>query len=204
MSALFQALALPFMVLNMLGGIVSGIWLAFLRDWASIGYGVASLFVSAIGLSLVLMPGMIFTAPTAYFAAKGRLFLALIFGSISNLYTAAVITVWCCGVLFAFLRGSAESNFLPRLLWSYGIALSPWSYMASKEGESWGASLLTFTAQIAYVAVAFMIFFASVTGVEVVMVFAGIMALGLIVQMFLSLMMLKEGKMEYERSFGRE
>lgn len=40
------AVAIPLGLLNMLGGIVAGIWLAILGRWGIIGYGIAALLVS--------------------------------------------------------------------------------------------------------------------------------------------------------------
>jgi hypothetical protein len=37
LSGLFTAFSIPLIILNMLGGIVSGIWLAVLGEWGDIG-----------------------------------------------------------------------------------------------------------------------------------------------------------------------
>jgi hypothetical protein len=42
--ALIVVLSAPLWFLNMFGGIISGVWLAILGEWGSIGYGVAALF----------------------------------------------------------------------------------------------------------------------------------------------------------------
>ena len=56
---LMSVLAVPLMIVNMLGGIVSGIWLAVLGEWGAIGYGIAALVVSGLVLSIVLMPALL-------------------------------------------------------------------------------------------------------------------------------------------------
>ena len=40
LMSLIKILAFPLIVLNMLGGIISGIWLATLGEWAAVGYGI--------------------------------------------------------------------------------------------------------------------------------------------------------------------
>jgi hypothetical protein len=69
---LISALSIPLMLLNMLGGIVSGIWLAILGEWGAVGAGVLGLFVSTSLLGFALMPGLLFAVPAAYCLEKGK------------------------------------------------------------------------------------------------------------------------------------
>lgn len=80
LTRLAVALSFPLMLLNLLSGIVSGTWLAVLRDWSAIGLGVGSVFLSTLILGIVLMPSLLLAAPAAYFAEKGKT-LGLIFSS---------------------------------------------------------------------------------------------------------------------------
>ena len=56
---LFTALGIPLAILNMLGGVVSGIWLALLGEWGSIGYGVLAMVFSGFVLGIALMPSLL-------------------------------------------------------------------------------------------------------------------------------------------------
>lgn len=67
MRKLFEMLSLPFVILNLFGVIVAGIWLAILGDWRSIGYGIAIMIVSTFLLSIVLWFAIIFIGPAIYF-----------------------------------------------------------------------------------------------------------------------------------------
>jgi hypothetical protein len=87
MAALVLLLTLPFVILNFLGGIVSGVWLAILGEWWAIGYGVLSLFVSTFILSLVLLPGVAIATPAMMLLEKGRVVLAFPFILLSQIYT---------------------------------------------------------------------------------------------------------------------
>ena len=68
---LMNLFALPIMILNLLGGIVSGIWLAILGQWWAIGAGIASLFLSTLLLGIVLMPSALLALPGIYLQEKG-------------------------------------------------------------------------------------------------------------------------------------
>ena len=51
---LMTVMAVPLGILNIFGGVVSGIWLAILGEWGIIGYGILALMVSGIGLGLAM------------------------------------------------------------------------------------------------------------------------------------------------------
>lgn len=104
MQAIFSMILIPLMFLNMFGGIVSGIWLAVLGQWWAIGYGIAGLFLSTTLLGLAMMPGLIFAAPAAILADKGKLVLAFPLMLLSQLYTYVIVTAWCLFVFLTFMK----------------------------------------------------------------------------------------------------
>ncbi len=71
-AKLATVLSAPLGIINMFGGIVAGIWLAILGEWGLIGYGIAALFISGIGLGIAMMPGMLFLAPAAALREEGN------------------------------------------------------------------------------------------------------------------------------------
>jgi len=195
LMGLITALSIPLMILNMLGGIVSGIWLGVLGEWRIIGAGVLVFFVSTGLLGFALMPSLLLAAPAAYCAERGKTAGLVIFGALSSVYIMGLITAWCCGVLFLFVKDASAGSLIPRLLWSYGLATGPWAYMASKDaqgGEGFASMLATFLAQLAYVTIILLVIFTPVTIVQAVKVFAGFMAVGLVVQMTLAVLAQKE------------
>jgi hypothetical protein len=185
-SALITALSVPLMFLNLLGGIVSGIWLAILGEWGMLGLGVAFFLVSTWILSFAMIPSLLLIAPAVNFAEKGKTLGLVCFGALSSLYTLALMTVWCCGVLFLFVKDAGAGNLIARLVWSYGIATGPWAYMASKEqgpGDEASASFIaTFLAELAYLVVMVVVAFSSITLVGAVELFGCFMLVSLIVQ----------------------
>lgn len=185
-SKLAAALAVPLGLLNMLGGIVAGIWLAILGKWGIIGYGVAALFVSGLGLGIAMMPGLLlFAAPAAVLHLKGNKLGFYFFGFLGALYSVAVITAWCIAVLYFFVRQANSDSIIPILLWSYGVATTPMGLLTQKEmqgGGGVGSMIATFFAQVAYVIVILAVLFLSVSLLDVIILFGAIMFVGLIFQ----------------------
>jgi hypothetical protein len=189
-SALLQLLLLPLMLLNFFGALVAGIWLAVLGDWRAIGYGIASIFVSTFILGIALLPQSVLGAPAIWCYEKGYRVVGWIFGLLSAVYLYALITVWCGFVFWFFMSMSKSPHALfPLLLWSYGIATAPWSYMANKEtqgGQDGSHSGFTvFFIQIGYLVMGSLIFFAGFTlggGLEAFII---VMAAALILHMAL-------------------
>jgi hypothetical protein len=140
------------MILNFAGGIVGGIWLAFLGEWGLIGIGVVLLFVSNWILSFFMIPSMILSSIGMKFYGKNK-FLVLLFGYISQLYINILIIATC---VFAFLicssfyNGNTYFEFIPYLLWSWGMALGPWQFFASKELDNEFSIITVFIASIFY------------------------------------------------------
>ena len=185
MQAIFSLLTIPLMLLNFFGGIVSGIWLAVLGQWWAIGYGVAGLFFSSFLIGIAMMPGLIFSAPAAILAHKGKLILAFPLMLLGQLYIYIVVTAWCMFVFIIFMAHSSPNLFWPLLIWSYGVALGPLMYMVQREqqaGNGDGSWMTTFFAQLAYVAMALTAAFARVSLLDLAIVFGGLMLLGMIIQ----------------------
>lgn len=196
MQALVVVLMVPLMLLNFFGGIGSGIWLAILGEWWAIGYGLLGLF-SHFLLSIVMAPGLFFAVPAAGLVEKGKRFLALPFILLSQLYTYAVITAWCMFVFYIFMSRANQETFWPLLIWSYGVALGPWMYMAQKEQQSGTgdfSAMTTFFAQVAYIVVALVVILGSGSLIDLAVIFGGVMLVGMLIQSGIAFAILKEEK----------
>ncbi len=150
MNAIFAVFSIPIVILNLLGGISSGIWLAILGEWEIIGIGIAALFITSFAIPLVLAPSILLVMPGMYFYDKAR-FLYYIFILLANLYIVTVITVWCFGVLYYFIGRVTSDNYIPVLIWSYGMATGPITWMASKEQDSPASIIMAVFTQIGYI-----------------------------------------------------
>lgn len=181
METLVNIFLLPIMILNVFGFFGSSIWLLVIGQWRSVVAGIFVFFISNFVLGLALMPGLLVGAPGIYFAKRRITIGVYLFGFLSSLYTYVLITAWCGAITFYFLHDAPAGAFWPLLIWAYGVATAPWTYMAQRD-ESIAAFIATFFMQVAYivmmVALAFGISLPSAADV-----FGLVMAVGVITQM---------------------
>ena len=184
--AFTSILLVPIGIVNVLSGVVAGIWLAILGEWWAILYGLLAFAVGVILLSLVLLPSTVFVARATYFLEKGQKILAYPFVFLSALYTVAVITAWCTFVLGFFIANSSASSFYPLLLWSYGVGVTPWAYMAHEETQedpsNYPPIISTFFTQVGYIIMMIAVIFFPVTFLDTAMIFGVVMVVNLGVQ----------------------
>ena len=193
-AKLVSILSVPLWLINIFGGIVSGIWLIILGQWGIIGFGIAALFVSGIGLGIALMPGILFSGPAAILHEKGNKFGFYFLGFLSALYTILVLTVWCILVLYFFVKHADISSIIPVLIWSYGVAIGPIAWMAQKEMQEGNefSMIATFFIQVAYLLSIIAILFFRVSLTDVIVFFGLIMLIGLIIQFKIASQLEKE------------
>jgi len=187
--------------LFLLGVIVSGIWLAVLGEWSALGWGIVAMFLSHYVLELALLPGFAFGAGAVALDNRDSKAGMLVFGSMSNLYTVAVMTAWCLAVLLFFLARAMPDSWIPLLIWSYGVALGPWMYMAHQDryaGAGEGSAMLTNAAKIGYIAMMGLVALQLATLTSLLAAFGGIMLLAVAVQLWIALKLF-----EYEQQSGQ-
>ncbi|MEA3408317.1 MAG: hypothetical protein U9R48_09610 [Chloroflexota bacterium] len=189
-------LAIPLMILNMLGGIVAGIWLAILGEWGAIGVGILIIFAATIILRFVLAPSIL--SDVLAYTAKDNPLGVVCFSALSSLYIIAVVTFWCCGLMFYFVRKATASDLIPRLLWSYGLATGPWAGMAKEEargsGSEFTSMFVTFLAKLAYATAMILMVFTPITLLGAFKVFVGFMVVTLVFLTILVTLLLRETK----------
>lgn len=182
--ASFGALSVPLAILNMLGGIVSGIWLAFLGEWGPILSGLGFMIFSGFVIGFALMPGMLFAGPAMMFLEKGKKIIGAFFGFLSVLYTIGLLTVWCLYILDKFTLLADGSSLIPMLIWSYGVAMAPWIFLAQKDqqggGNEWSI-FTTFFAEISYV-IAMIMFYFDASFASIAITFGSIMLISGLIQ----------------------
>lgn len=178
--SVMSALLIPIGFLNIFGGIISGIWLAILGKWSPILTGLAGLFCSAFLLGFALMPGVLFAVPAAKFAEK-KIYAGLyFFGLLGSLYTFTVITIWCIVVMRYFMIDATEKSYIPLMIWSYGVAIGPLAYMASKDSANAASGLTTFFTSVAYISAGLWAIFGQPTMLDVTILFGCVMVPGLL------------------------
>ena len=145
--------------------------------------------LSHFALAFALMPQIALGLPAIYLLRSESPVLVYFFGLLATLYLVALITIRCGGVLLFFMFRSTTGTLIPVLIWSYGVALGPWEYMASKEVQGGGgeaAAAITFFAQIGYVLMIVMVLLLEVRVIDVLSAFVSVMFLSLIFQLVLS------------------
>lgn len=153
-AASFAPIGALLLILNALGGIVSGIWLTLIGQCWALGVGLVCLFVSHFLVGILLMPSLLFDVPAATLFERGKQGVATVLAGVSNLYTAGLIAVWGIGVLYFFASRATADSVIPLLIWSYGVAIGPWSFLASKDLQAGGnecSAMATFFLQVGYV-----------------------------------------------------
>lgn len=188
-AAMFKLVVGVLTSLNMLGGIVSGIWLAFLGEWRAIGLGILGMFVSHFAITIALLPSLALSGATIAAANRRSRAGMLAFSGLNNLYIAALMTTWCLWIMSIFMSRADARSWIPMLVWSYGVAMGPWSYMASKDAQGGGgdASVATvFFAQLAYLVLMVMVSVAQLGLVVAGATFGAIMMVGVIFNTFVA------------------
>ena len=180
-------LLIPIFIINMLGGIISGIWLAILGEWGLIGYGLLALIISSFIIGIALIPAMIFAAPSIALIEKGHKFIGYIIGMLGMIYTIGILSAWCLVVLITYMREATPDSIIPVLIWSYGVATGPISYMAQKEMQSGNefSGITTFFLQIAYIITILAILFIRINFFDVLVIFGVVMTVAIIIQSYL-------------------
>jgi hypothetical protein len=150
MDTLVKIFQLPITILNGFGFFGAGIWLLVIGEWRSVVAGIVISILAPLLLGLAVMPSIIFGGPGIYFAKRGMTIGLYFFSFLSSVYIATIITAWCSGVTFYFMQGAPSRAFWPMLIWSYGVATSPWTYMAQRE-QSIPSFLAAFFTQAAFI-----------------------------------------------------
>jgi hypothetical protein len=168
METFIALVSIPIMVLNFFGGIVAGIWLIVLGKWSAFFLGLFAVFFSSWGLAIALMPSVGLGILGLRFLEKQQKAFGYFFALLGQLYTFSLLSAWCVGVLQVFLSMSDSSSKIPLVIWSYGVATGPWTWMAQQEqrsGDSPGSMLIAFFAQVGFIVMMMMVLFfdASVT-----------------------------------------
>lgn len=168
-----EILIVPIMLMNVGGGIFGGVWLAFLGEWRLILIGLLVLVASNWLLSFLLMLAMPIAGLTVYFYERKNP-LRHVFGFLSQLYTNILIVGTCFfafSICSSYYSGNIDVRYIPYLLWSWGMALSPWQFFASKEQDNEHTMLTLFCASACYLFFLVSIFFGPILTLITILLF---------------------------------
>ena len=183
---LFVAAAVPLSLVNIFGGVVSGIWLAILGEWGVIGTGILTLLFVPLLLGFALMPGLIFSIPAMALFGRGNKVGGYILVFLDLIYTYGILISWSLSVLIYYTEQASNASLIPILFWSYGVATGPIIFLAFKDlqGGNAHAMIPTVLMQVAYLATILgIIFFEEMSFLNIICLFFLTMSICLFVQL---------------------
>jgi hypothetical protein len=151
-NKIIEILSIPILILNWLGRIIAGIWLAFLGEWGLIFIGIVLLFTSRFILSIFMLPRLLF-APVGVRLYEKKNPLWYLFVILSQFYTNLLIVGTCAfafNICTSFYGGESKFGVIPYLLWSWGMALGPWQSFRSDEPDNVFEAIALISATIFY------------------------------------------------------
>ncbi len=157
LGRIIEIFSLPIMILNTVGVIIGGIWLAVLGKWGLIGIGILFLFISPLILSILMIPVLpIGRIAIKFYEKNNYLGLGHLFIFISQFYKNVLVVATCviafsvCSYYAGFHSIKMGIGSMPYLLWSWGMALGPWQILASDESDNEFSMITLFSASVFY------------------------------------------------------
>ena len=140
-----------FLTLAGLAGFVGGILLIIAGEWSLLFYLIFVSVIAPFLMAIVMLPSMIFALPAVSLEEKGFKLLSNLLAWLGALYLGFVFAGWSAYV-FIYVMNTTET-FWGGVFASFGTAISPIAYMASKEPvtdefDSVNQTLTMLTAQI--------------------------------------------------------
>ncbi len=148
-------------ILNLLAGIVGGIWLLALGQWKLVAIGIFLIFFLHYGIAILLIPRILLTSLGVSLYEKGNslsgsffIFLSLLYNNLIFLAICLLTFAWTVGY---YNNGHFESmrigiSYIPYLLWAWEISIGPWNFLASKEPDNEFTFIILLSGSIAYLA----------------------------------------------------
>lgn len=187
-TVVMQYAILPFMLLNLLGGLVGGAGMLFQGEWGLFFLGLGWSLIGAFALSFALLPGMIF-APVLVWAEKRNNIPLMVLAAVpAMVWTYVVMAVSCVTIFGAMVQDSDAGVF--HMLWGYAAATGPWSYMARQEAKTGNdnAAMTSFFAQLGVISMMIATFIdsAETDFNRLIYWFAPLLIIGLLLQLVIA------------------
>ena len=179
MQLIVGVVAIPLMILNLVGGFAAVVWLAILGEWLGFIIWLAVMVAAKYIFYSLLLPARLITATAMPLLGKVGILkiLGFVIGMVSVLWTFMVMSGWEFYIVTTVTGKANSDTWLPYLLLAYAVATRPWAYMASMDDDVHSAVAVIFL-QIACAAHIVMIGFTTITPPAVFLTFAGIMFVG--------------------------
>lgn len=187
-AKLLSALVLPLVVIDIIGGTFSGIWLAILGDWWLIFYGILATISSSFLLVLAITPGLFFSINGVKMLEKGNKVGGYLFSTFGLIYTIVILTIWCIVVLLYYTVHAEKDSIIPALIWSYGIATGPIAWLAQKDLMNGNdrAMITTIFIKFGYIINIFAILLVGISLLDSIAIFCVSVSISLFLQLYIS------------------
>ena len=77
--------------IGMLGTVISAVWLAIRREWATLGWGLLFLFGAFVLLDEAVWLYAFLSKKSAAFASRGKLGIAMLLSALAGLYMSSLV-----------------------------------------------------------------------------------------------------------------
>jgi hypothetical protein len=171
--------------------LVGGIWLALESAWNVIWWGLLVGFIAPFLLSLAFIPSMLLVVPSYNLIVKGWKIIGYILLALAALFNSYVFTMYFYYVMAEFVPYAKQINPFAILFWSIGVAVGGLSYMANREHSSGRSSsssgFLVLASTLGFVASLASIYFLRVNQMYAILISMGIIFIGTIIPLLISL-----------------
>lgn len=134
LEGLLMVIVVPLSLLNLLGGIISWIWLLFAGGWRLIILSLIAGFIAILLVSLLLTITYAISVPILQYAINHRKRALLSIGVLISSFLHSFIVYVVSSFLFLFIIGmGAGYPNVPVAMLAYSLAMAPWTYMAQGE-----------------------------------------------------------------------
>ncbi len=180
-----KILLVPLAILDLVSGIVGGIWLLILWDWLFVLSSGASILIARLFLPFPLMLAALFMFPEKWLREHGSFgkVLAYPFFVLSQVWVWGLMIVWIVSIFAGSLEAAGPNEKFPYLLMAYFVSVVPWAYMSqgSLNPEGMPFNVLFARLGAAFVLIGMGMF--NMTVEDTMLVFSLIMATGFLLSL---------------------
>lgn len=141
------AFTLPIMILNLLSGIIGGLWLAIVGQWVVLIMGLCLIMIGSFLVNISLAPWfLLLTALSANKWLENSPPAIVILAFLSNVFMFGVMGISAIGVFWYLVNVShaTDGAVVPTLLLSYSTAVGIWSRWAQQDPSDINLNALLF------------------------------------------------------------
>jgi len=179
-----SVLTAPLVLLNLLSGLIGGVWLIVLGEWGDALWAIVVSYFSTYLISLILMIPLAILLPTTFLLNKGFIgkVLSFPFQLLSGISTWLIVGFWGLFVFYTALGAVGNNPAMPYLLIAYGISVGTWGFMSSKEDSPEQYAFLLLASQLSSVFLLVTLGLLEISITKIVTIYFAILLSGFVLQ----------------------